>query len=62
MHAAQRPTHVTGRQHTGDGCLRLISGVNSGANGRAATWSSVQAYDTFSEDPGCAALTPLCIT
>ena len=52
MQAAQRPLRVTGSQRTGTGCQRrLSSGMNSSSNAGAAEWSSVQAYDTFSEDP-----------
>ncbi len=57
MQAAQHPLRVTGRQRTGDGCEHLRVRQNSSENAEAANWSSVQAYDTFSEDPGYAALT-----
>ena len=51
IQAAQRPRSAGG-QRPGDECQRLLrGGMNSTEHAGPAQWSSVQTYDTFSDDP-----------
>ena len=53
MRAAQHPLRAD-RQRAGNECQQLSAGMNMSAPNGAAVWSSLQAFDTFSEDPRCA--------
>ena len=52
IQAAQRPLR-TGRRDSGGGCQQWNISARDSSGIGSAKWSSVQAHDTFSDDPGC---------